>query len=305
MGSMVELPDFVPPMLARIGTPFDSDDHLFEIKWDGIRALTFVEPGGRRMRTRNNHEIAARYPELEGLDRIAPGALIDGEIVVLEDGLPDFQKVLKREQVRDPRRARALAAESPALYMAFDLLYASGEDITGETLENRRARLRELLAALGNPRIVVTEGVTGAGREFFAQAGEQGLEGIVAKRLRSTYQPGRRSGDWQKIKHSVRIHCLVLGFVPSGDDDFKSLIIASDLDGELELVGKVGSGFDDETRARLNQLLRARPRAEPLIPCTFEGCFVEPGLFCVVSYLERTHGGMLRAPVFESLSVDR
>lgn len=125
---------------------------------------------------------------------------------------------------------------------------------------------------------------------------------MVAKRLASRYLPGRRTDAWIKVKAKKTLCCAVLGFLPSGDDDFRSLIVAApDEGGILRSAGKVGSGFSDRTRAELNALLRARPRARPLVACPFRGKWVEPGLYCRVSYLERTHTGQLYAPVFEEL----
>ena len=110
---MGSLPDFVPPMLAKLGVPFDSGEHLFEIKWDGIRALTFVEGGQHRMLTRSRNELTARYPELESLARLPEGTVLDGELVALRDGRPDFRAVMSREHARNPRRIQALARDAP------------------------------------------------------------------------------------------------------------------------------------------------------------------------------------------------
>src|SRR5690606_35210590 len=127
------------------------------------------------------------------------------------------------------------------------------------------------------------------------------IEGIVAKRLDAPYLPGQRVDAWQKIKPLHSIHCLVLGYEPDGPDDFKSLIIATDIDGELCCVGRVGSGISEGQRRELRALLLARPASEPLIDAGMTGCWVQPGIFCTVSYLERTSNGNLRPPVFKGL----
>jgi ATP-dependent DNA ligase len=148
---------------------------------------------------------------------------------------------------------------------------------------------------------MVSEGIEGAGLVFFEQVCEQGLEGMVAKRLDSSYLPGKRTEAWTKCKRVNQAHCLILGYLPKGDDDFKSLVIASDLDGELRAIGQVGSGIDDGLRERLMGLLRQRPAAAPLVPCAERARWIEPWLYCTVSYLERQPTGMLRAPVFIAL----
>ena len=148
---------------------------------------------------------------------------------------------------------------------------------------------------------MLSDGVVGSGRAFFEQVAALELEGIVAKSLKSPYQPGRRTGAWTKIKKAHQLHCAIVGFVPDGEEDFKSLIIAAASDSGLVCVGRVGGGISTAMHERLRQHLFARLRPTPLIDCGMDGRWVEPGLFCVVSYLERTSTGTLRAPVFLDL----
>jgi bifunctional non-homologous end joining protein LigD len=284
-------------MLARIGEPFDSGDHLFEIKWDGVRALSYVEDGELRMHGRRRRDLAQRYPEL-GFLKSLDGVVLDGELVVIDlEGRPDFSAILSRENA-SLRRVQDGARVQPVVYVVFDLLYADYEPVLDEPLHRRRERLQELVANAGQPRLVLSEGVVGSGRDLFAATTERGLEGIVAKRLDSPYRPGERSGAWQKIKPVRAVHCLILGFEPEGANDFKSLIIATDFDGRLQCVGKVGSGLDQAAKAALRPLLFARRTDAPLVETELSGEWVQPGLFCRVSFLERTAGGSLRAPVF-------
>lgn len=290
-------------MLARRGPPFDSKEHLFEIKWDGFRALAFTEGTGYRLLSRRKTDLAPRYPELAFLAEVERGVILDGEIIVFRDGQPDFEALLRREQARSARTARALADSLPVAYVAFDLLYRGFEPVLEQPLVERRAALREIVEARASPRFVFSDGITGAGTAFFEKVTDQGLEGIVAKKLQSPYQPGRRTGAWTKIKRSERAHCAIIGYREEGGD-LKSLIVATDLDGELRSVGKVGSGLEAGVRKKLLPLLRARVRPDPLVPCRESGTWVEPGLYCTVTYVERTKGGNLRAPVFDELIVD-
>ena len=125
----------------------------------------------------------------------------------------------------------------------------------------------------------------------------------MAKRLDSPYQAGKRTGAWLKIKRHLTLHCAVIGFVPEGKDDFGSLIVAiQEEDGVLRCVGRVGSGFDARLRARVNDFLRRHPRDKPVIPCREKGRWVEPGLYCTVTCMERTADGRLRAPVFGEIT---
>ncbi len=286
------LPNHIEPMLARIGEPFDADDHVFEVKWDGVRAVSYVESDGLRVHGRKRRDLASRYPELDVLRRLAPGTVLDGELVVLgADGRPDFPAVLRREN-------SSSRDGEPVTYVVFDVLYRAFEPVLRRPLAERRKILAGLFAENPLPRVVVSEGVVGRGRDLFAAASAQGLEGIVGKRLDAPYRPGERTGAWVKMKPVRAVHCVILGFEPDGPDDFKSLIVASDFDGRLQCVGRVGSGLDQATKVRLRGELFARRSPRPLVETDLEGAWVAPGLFCRVSYLERTANGSLRAPVF-------
>ena len=300
------LPEFVEPMLAKPGDPFDSERHLFELKWDGIRALAFLEEEGPRLRGRRKSDLAARYPEvLEGLRALPPGAALDGELVCLEGERPDFPAVLRREQARSPRTIEHLSRETPVTYVVFDVLYRGGTSLLKEPLSERRRHLEELLAEPPDPRLVLSQGVPGAGLAFFEEVKKLAFEGMVAKLLESRYEAGLRTGSWTKVKETHETVCAIVGFMPEGRDDLKSLIVASRVEGSLRCVGKVGSGMTREVRRTLRGLLEERVVDAPWLECPFPGTWVEAGLYCRVSYLEITKGGSLRAPVFvEMISGD-
>ena len=298
------LPPFVAPMLAKLGKPFDSDDYCFEIKWDGIRALTFRDADALSIRSRNNHELGPRYPELECLQALPAGTILDGELVAFVGDRPSFSKVLSREQARDLRGVNRLVREIPIHYVVFDILYSSFDQHLQEPWFQRRERLRQLLTDWPDPRIVCSDEVRGSGCAFFEQALERELEGIVAKRRNSEYLPGRRTDAWIKIKRRNVLHCLVLGYLESADRGLKSLLVAADLEGEVRYVGRVGSGLTDSQRETLVRRLRPLHRAQSLVPCPEPGIFVEPQIYCTVSYLEMTDAGMLRAPVLVNVEED-
>jgi DNA ligase D-like protein (predicted ligase) len=295
------LPGHVEPMLARIGAPFDSPAHVFEVKWDGVRAVSYVEGGTHRMHGRRRRDLAGRYPELAFLAALPDGCILDGELVVLgAGGKPDFPAVLAREN-GPAARAAAAARRHPVTYVVFDLLWQHGESLLARPLRERRERLEQLVAERADPRLVAAHGVVGTGTTLFAAACEQGLEGIVAKRLDAPYLPGERTDAWQKCKAQQQAHCLILGYEPDGPRDFKSLIVATDLGGELRCVGRVGSGIGETQRRQLRELLFARRAARPLVEPGLPGVWVEPGLYCTVKFLELTAAGALRAPVFVGL----
>jgi ATP-dependent DNA ligase len=187
-------------MLARPGVPFDSPEHLFEIKWDGTRALALVEQGGCRLVNRHRADVTDRYPDLGFLGTLPAGTVLDGEVVVLQNGKPSFGLLLSRNQVRAPLKIQLLARILPVTYVVFDLLYERYESLLAQPLGTRRKRLEKLIQGCTHTRLVFSQGVVGPGKAFFAEICRQGLEGMMAKRLVSRYRPGRRSDAWIKIK---------------------------------------------------------------------------------------------------------
>ncbi len=288
-------------MLAQPGQPFDSPEYIFEIKWDGTRALAFIEEGSCRLINRRRIDIADRYPEFCFLGELPPGTVLDGEIVVLRQGKPDFNLLQSREQTRSPLRVRTLSKTSPATYMVFDLLYHDFQSLMAQPLSHRQECLSRLVAEMNNPLLVFLKGVVGHGKAFFQEACRQDLEGVIAKRLGSRYLPGQRTEAWFKIKKQSELICAIIGFLPSGKDDFRSLILAADEAGKLVCVGKVGTGFNRALRQKLNQLLWSRLQPKPAVSCNIKGMWVRPGLFCKVRFMERTSSGDLRAPAFKEL----
>ena len=299
MPAVKTLPQFIPPMLAVQGEPFDSDEHLFEIKWDGTRALTFVDrPGAYRMLNRRRVDLTSRYPEFSFLADLPAGTVLDGEVVVLKQGKPGFAALQSREHARKPVPIPLTATSCPASYIVFDLLYARYRPIMDLPLRARRSRLARLVRRCNHPLLLFSEGIVGHGTDYFQAVCQQGLEGMMAKRLAGRYVPGKRTGAWTKIKQSHTMLCAIIGFLPDGPRDFRSLLLACEQDGKPVYVGRVSSGIDEPLRARLNELLWRRLSDNPVIPCAQKARWVEPEVYCTVRYLERTPGGQLRSPVF-------
>ena len=196
-------PSFLP-MLAVRAEPFDSPEYLFEVKWDGVRALAARETSGWRMWGREAAEYTARYPELGVLRRLPPGTLLDGEVILCQEGRPHLPSLLSRHQLLRPQQIEAASRVRPVTYVVFDLLALRGRMLLAQPLQTRREMLQGLLEALQEPRLVFSAGVLGAGQRFFAEAVRQGQEGVMAKHLASRYRPGRRSAAWKKIKPAFR-----------------------------------------------------------------------------------------------------
>jgi bifunctional non-homologous end joining protein LigD len=290
----------LPPMLATRGEPFDSSEHLFEVKWNGVRALAVNHGKEHQVWGRDLADYSGRYPELEVLGRLPPGTVVDGELVLFRKGLSDFEAILARHQLTNLWKIRYAFQQGPVTFVLFDLLHLQGRCLLSEPFQARRALLGELLGRLREPRLLLSEGVVGAGRAFFEQVMQQGQEGMMAKHLASRYVPGRRSPAWRKIKPA---HCLVaaiVGFTP-GRYGLRSLLVAAPREGQLRYVAKVRSGFNDSTRARLRALLAERVRAQPVVPCPGRAIWVQPDLYCQVQYQEWTPRGHLRFARFRRL----
>jgi bifunctional non-homologous end joining protein LigD len=284
-------------MLAVMGQPFDSETHFFEFKWDGFRAGAMIENGAVRLMSRNNLDLADDYPGLSALRGLPEGLALDGELVAFRDGKPSFDLMLSRG-----RAARADAVK----YVVFDVLYESFDSRMELPFVERRQILERIVKAARCPPLILSEGVPGDGTGLYKRACNEGREGIVAKRLAGAYASGRRNGSWIKIKRRLHIHAAIIGFIEKEGNDFQCLLVASNgLPGEeggpLRFVGRVGGGFTQSVRSRINALLQEHPRKTPLVACAEKGSWVEPGLYCAVSFAELTGAGLLRAPVFEGL----
>ncbi len=294
------LPTQLEPMLAVASEPFDSDKHLFEIKWDGTRCLAFIESGRLRLQNRRHIEMRPRYPELECLLQLPSGTLLDGEIVVLENGKPSFPKLQQREHLQEPRKIAMAAQRLPATLIAFDLLFLGGESLLKRPLNERRAALAKVVAQLRSPHVIAADHVVGAGKAYFAAAEKAGLEGIMAKRLDSPYQPGKRSPHWAKIKVAQTGVFQVLGFVRRPDElTVKSLIVGEPHGRGWHYKANVGSGLTEPQRKLLyDHLIDGPPLKNPPKDGPRDAVWRESRLRCAVRYFEKTAVGKLRAPVF-------
>jgi DNA ligase-1 len=195
----------VMPMLAVAAKPFDSPDYSFEIKYDGVRALTAVDESGWRLWGREGADYTARYPELDVLRRLPAGTLGDGELVACDEkGRPDLRLLLRRHGVVDPWRIRQAWRWCPVRYVLFDLLYHAGRCRMREPLMRRRELLNDVCEKLNVPGVGFSPAVIGAGTAFYQEVVAAGHEGVMAKLLNSAYRPGKRASTWKKIKPRAR-----------------------------------------------------------------------------------------------------
>jgi bifunctional non-homologous end joining protein LigD len=303
------------PMLAGAGElPAPEEDELwgYEFKWDGVRAVAAVRDGVLGLSSRKGTDITVRYPEVGRLPEALSGhdAIVDGEIVAMDDrGRPDFGALQNRMHRTGPEVPR-MAAAAPVTYLVFDLLAWDGEDLIGLPYAERRARLDAL--GIAGYRWVATPWFAGGGADVLAASEDNGLEGVMAKRLASPYRPGVRSPDWRKIKNFKTQSVVVGGWRPGQgrrSGTIGSLLVGvPDDGGRLVFVGHVGTGFSDQHLRDLQGMFTARgtsPFAGTLPrEVTRDAHWVEPDLVGEVAYAVWTADERLRHPSWRGIRDD-
>jgi bifunctional non-homologous end joining protein LigD len=311
-------PENVVPMLARLSTlPPDDGKWAVEVKWDGVRALAYCRPGRVELQTRNLNVVSAQYPEVRRISRALGSheAVLDGELVAFDDeGRPSFERLQQRIHNTDENVVKRRMKSHPVVYVVFDLLHLDGEDLTCEPYERRR----ELLEGLGlSGESWQTPGHSvGHAKELLEASKEQGLEGVMLKRLDSVYAPGKRTGAWLKVKNTSRQEMVVGGWTPGEGRRSKhlgALLVGyfDDVDGEpvLRYGGKVGTGFNAADLTAITARLAPLEQKESPFgagPKPPRGArFVEPCLVAEIEFREMTSEGMVRHGAYKGLREDK
>ncbi|WP_367183082.1 non-homologous end-joining DNA ligase [uncultured Cellulomonas sp.] len=299
-------------MLAtRAATPADlprGAEWAYEVKWDGVRLLADTTSGRLRLLSRNGRDATVAYPELAGLGALG-GAVLDGEVVAMSGGIPSFEALAERMHVRDAARASALAARAPVTLLVFDVLRLYGVDLTRRPFDERRATLERL----DLPEHVQLSPVYPDGDALWEVTRQHGLEGVLAKRRSSVYQPGRRSPDWVKAAHRTTRTALVGGWrvETTARDRIGSLLLgAPDADGRLRFLGRAGSGLGGPLAGRVAALLAplerpTSPFDEPVPAVDARGAhWCTPTVLVDITYLTRMRSGRMRQPVVRGVRDD-
>jgi bifunctional non-homologous end joining protein LigD len=312
-GRREALPRALKPMLARLSEmPADEQRYGFEVKWDGVRALVYVQRGRVSVQSRTGREIGPQFPELEGLAGALGRrqAVLDGELVAFDEAeRPSFQTLQGRIHLTSEPQIRERMRAIPVTLMVFDLLHLAG----GGTRELPYEERRELLAGLGldGPSWLTPRHHLGEGSALLAASRERGLEGVVAKRLGSRYEAGKRGGVWLKVKNHRSQEVVIGGWLAGKGrrgGTIGALLVGYYEGKELRFAGKVGTGFGDEDLRRLAEALAPLGREES----PFSGrqpqrdsIFVEPKLVAEVEFGEWTNSGTMRHPAYKGLRADK
>jgi bifunctional non-homologous end joining protein LigD len=311
------MPTTITPMLATpVEKPFDDPEWLFEIKWDGYRAVAFVENGKVRLVSRNQNDLTGQYSELHDLPKLvkAKNAILDGEIAALdEQGRASFSLMQQRTGIRSGGRRTAARPDVPVVYYVFDLLYADGYDLRRVALEDRKQALVQVVAT--NEVVRHSEHFPERGVALFEAANQQGLEGILAKHRGSLYQE-RRSREWLKIKITQTIDCVIGGYTdPEGSREYFGSLVLGLYNERAQLihVGQAGTGFTQATLKEIWRILKPLETKRSPFYGPVEAAnahWLKPQRVAEIKFTEWTHetaeGGMkLRAPVFIGLRADK
>jgi DNA ligase D-like protein (predicted ligase)/DNA ligase D-like protein (predicted 3'-phosphoesterase) len=299
------------PMLAQTAdAPFNSEDWIFEIKWDGIRAISYVD-NEVSIRSRNDKEMKQNFPEIvDELKTLAKNVVLDGEIVVIKEGKADFQSVIQRARATRSHEIEVEAQRNPATYVVFDMIEKEGQPLLELPLIQRKKSLEQSLR--DGSHVSLSLFVEKEGKAYYEAALKKGVEGIMAKKKDSPYIPGVRSYNWLKIKKLATCDCVIFGYTRgegSRRETFGSLVLGL-YEGEKPVyVGNVGTGFSLEDLESLMKTFEELETKERTLPADIvvagEIVWLVPKLVCEVTYQSVTRDGKLRMARFRTLRLDK
>jgi DNA ligase D-like protein (predicted ligase)/DNA ligase D-like protein (predicted 3'-phosphoesterase) len=296
------------PMLARMArAPFSSGDWVYEVKWDGTRAIAYADET-LSLLSRTGREMAGQFPELGEILDLAPGCVLDGEIVLLKDGRNDIQALMARVQETDQGRIREDSLALPVTYVAFDILEREGNPLIHLSLEERW-RILEAYVKEGS-FLVRSLAVQGVGECYFVEAVKRGFEGIMAKHLGSPYEPGVRSGSWLKVKAVRTCDCVVFGYTRGEGaraGTFGALVLGLCDQGKGVYIGRLGTGFNQADLEGMTATLTGLKADEPTLTGADKGeiTWVHPRMVVEVAYQSVTRDGRLRMPRLIRIRTDK
>lgn len=297
---LFETRNVLPMLLTKRHDPIESDEWLNELKLDGIRCVAYLRSDETDLRNKRNLRLLSSFPKPADLHASVAGTcILDGELIIADaNGKPDFEALQARSMMTDTVRIRLKSAQTPASFVAFDILYRDGEDLTHLPLIDRKAILRE--TAFDRGRLAISRTIAGNAKALFDQTTEQGLEGIVQKKKDSPYRMGKRSRDWVKVKNLVDEELLACGYIAKSEQ-VTSLVLGS-MDTPPRYMGHVTLGVSREAASRFPTTPSCPFAALP--PGNEGAVWYRNPPICTVVYMERTSAGGMRQPRFKGFRAE-
>ena len=298
-----------PMLIGSTAQAFDSPDHIFELKLDGERCLAYLDGDGTDLRNKRNMKMLPKVPELSQIHlRVRSRCILDGELIILRDGKPDFFEIQRRSLTSDPFKIRLASERLPASFAAFDILFLKDRQVMDLPLMERKELLAETVNE--NERLAISRYIENDGTAFYKLAEEQDLEGIVAKRKYSKYLPGVRTKDWIKIKNLIDEDFVVCGYIEKEPGTVSVVLGQYIPQGQtsrpLIYKGHVTLGISTADFRIIKSVRRInRPPFHVVPPGNEKATWIEPVLVCAVKYMMKTSGGSMRQPVFKGLRDDK
>ena len=305
MADLFDEKNISPMLLNEVKEPFDDDNYIYELKLDGIRCMAYIEPKSVTLQNKRFKDLTPIYPELSDICKcVKKRVILDGELVVLTDGKPDFKKKKKRSLMGDKFRISLAAKKNPVQFVAYDILYYDGKDLTDKPLLGRKEMLSKNVKEgfnLSISRYVSTKGVA-----FFELAKKENLEGIVAKKKDGLYYIGKRTSEWIKIKVMQDEDLLVLGYQPDEDGKVKDLILGYyDESGKLKCGGKVYLGVSKAEQKIIAEFSKNNTVKKPWFDKYKNVVWLKPQLVGTAHFMHETESGGMRQPVWKGLREDK
>lgn len=305
MKDLYEEKNIKPMLIGQAGREFDSPDYIFELKLDGERCLAFLDPEKETdLRNKRNMKMLPKVPELTIINRqVKTRCILDGELTVIVNGMPDFFEIQRRSLTSNRFRIRLMSQRFPAVFIAYDILYADDRQVMSLPLMERKKLLSE--AVTENDSLVLSRYLEKKGREFFSLTKQMGLEGIVAKKKDSLYIPGKRTREWIKIKNLQDDDFVICGYIPK-DNSFVSVVLGQYEGEKLVYMGHVTLGVSNCDYRTMKQAERFDfSPFDPIPPGNAGVVWLKPELVCKVKYMMKTSSGSMRQPVFSGIRFDK
>ena len=309
MTDIFEKKQLSPMLIGETSDAFDDPGYIYEMKWDGERCIAYLGPKeGTVLINKREVRMLPKVPELSKMhEQVKKRCILDGELTMLKDGKPDFEGIQRRSLMSNTFKIEIDAKRNPASFVAFDILYYDGDDLTPLPLMKRKEYLQKAVKK-ESERLAISRYIEGKGTAFYELAKSQNLEGIVAKRKDSVYVPGKRTKDWLKIKNLQDDDFVVCGYIFK-EDHIASLVLGQYENGRLLYKGHVTMGVRGAAFEKVKQVkaISESPFDGP-VPSGHgneNAVWLAPELVCTVTFMYRTENGGLRHPVFKGLRGDK